>query len=190
MLRLMRREGIDVRPLQAACRQLVLNQNPTSSEQSWDSVPNLLYPALEPLIPRGILLEEFRALEVFARGQDEHHASGDCRVVRIVRDGRSVQVTLGTVLSMKGETHLSTLVLESFGRSRRFDLEHALPLFGGSETFPRKAPKTFVAQLRSLYVGMSRPTHHLCLAMNGARSKQQDLAALERAGWTVDRILA
>lgn len=190
LFRLLRREGIDIRPLQAACRRIVLNPNPTSSEENWDSVPNLLYPALEPLIPGGILMEEFRALEVFTRGQAGHHSSGDCRNVQIVRNGRSVQVTLGTVLSMKGETHLSTLVLESFGRSRRFDLEHALPLLSGREPFPRKASKTFVAQLRNLYVGMSRPTHHLCLAMNAARSTQQDLATLERAGWTVDRILA
>ncbi len=189
LLRVLRREGVDVRPIQTACRRLVLSPHLKGSEKAWSVVPDLLYPALEPLIEGGIPLEEFRALDVFAPGGEEHPASSDCRNVQIVRGDRSVQVTLGTVLSMKGETHLSTLVLESFGRSKRFDLEHALPLLSGSQPFPTKAPKTFVAQLRSLYVGMSRPTHHLCLAMNADRSKQQDLAALERAGWTVDRVL-
>lgn len=100
---------------------------------------------------------------------------------QVRRDDRLVEIEIGTVASMKGETHLATLVLESLGHpSRRFDLAEALPVLAGLKVRDPKISESVLSQFRNLYVGMSRPTSFLCLAVNQARVSTDCIAALQR----------
>lgn len=88
---------------------------------------------------------------------------------------------------MKGETHSASLVLESYGgNSRKFDVALGLEYIAG---MPSKAlaklPKTQQAQMRNLYVAMSRPTTLLCLAANENRVPQKIRDALAKKGWHI-----
>jgi DNA helicase-2/ATP-dependent DNA helicase PcrA len=96
---------------------------------------------------------------------------------------------MGTVAGMKGETHVASLVLESYGgRSRRFDIETALPVISGIESGFKKLSKLQQEQMRNLYVAMSRPTKLLCLAANEERVPQPVIDALEVKGWIIERV--
>tara|TARA_R110001583_G_C5483006_1_gene394007 strand:+ start:245 stop:664 length:420 start_codon:yes stop_codon:yes gene_type:complete len=91
---------------------------------------------------------------------------------------------------MKGETHLASLVLESYGgTSRRFDLQLVLPFIAGIGQNFDKLKATQQVQMRNLYVAMSRPTDFLCLAANESRIEAQTIAALLAKGWEIDYAL-
>ena len=106
---------------------------------------------------------------------------------QVKREDRLVEIEIGTVASMKGETHLATLVLESLGHpSRRFDLAEALPVLAGLKVRDPKISESVLSQFRNLYVSMSRPTSFLCLAVNQARVSADCIAALQRKGWQVE----
>lgn len=87
-------------------------------------------------------------------------------VFRYVRDGREVAIRLGSIHSVKGETHTATLVLETlWNRPNLVQLRDWLEgtrsgLAGGSG--PQKQQRE---RLKVHYVAMTRPTHLLCLAM-------------------------
>jgi hypothetical protein len=90
---------------------------------------------------------------------------------------------------MKGETHLATLVLESYGwPGKRFDVEEALPIIAGLSVRDPKLKESHLAQYRNLYVGMSRPTSFLCLAANAERVSDECKAALIGLGWVVRNV--
>ncbi|WP_217486119.1 hypothetical protein, partial [Burkholderia cenocepacia] len=51
-----------------------------------------------------------------------------------------------------------------------------------------KLPKTQQAQMRNLYVAMSRPTTLLCLAANDSRVPQKIRDALAKKGWQIQTV--
>lgn len=147
----------------------------------------IFYQYLHPLFPAEMTLAEFQALPVFAPPEKVPEQEVGQQRCRVTKDGRSVEVEIGTVASMKGETHLATLVLESLGHpSRRFDLQEALPVLAGLNTRDPKMKESVLSQFRSLYVGMSRPTSFLCLAVNQARVSADCVAALQQQGWAIE----
>ncbi|HBO5320607.1 hypothetical protein N1E52_05035 [Pseudomonas aeruginosa] len=121
---------------------------------------------------------------------DDEHADGELPTVcTVAHSGRELMYRLGTVAGMKGETHIASLVLESYGgTSRRFDLQMALPFIAGIGKKFDKLTVTQQAQMRNLYVAMSRPTQFLCLATNESRVDAQTLAALAAKGWDIDYV--
>gem|GEM_PF-6503382 len=147
----------------------------------------IFYQYLQPLFPAGMTFAEFQALPVFAPSEKEPAQEVDQQRCRVTKDGRSVEVEIGTLASMKGETHLATLVLESLGHpSRRFDLQEALPVIAGLNTRDPKMKESVLSQFRNLYVGMSRPSSFLCLAVNQARVSDDCLTALQQQGWAIE----
>lgn len=78
-----------------------------------------------------------------------------------------VEVELATVHSVKGETHIATLYLETcyYGKHEGERLSEQLkgiPIL--------KSPDTRISEsLKMAYVGMSRPIHLLCFAMHRSR---------------------
>lgn len=147
----------------------------------------IFYKYLQPLFPAGMTFAEFQTLPVFAPPEKQPEQEVDQQRCRVTKDGRSVEVEIGTVASMKGETHLATLVLESLGYpSRRFDLQEALPVLAGLNVRDPKMKESVLSQFRSLYVGMSRPTSFLCLAVNQARVSADCVTALQQQGWAIE----
>lgn len=169
-------------------RQLALSGEELCSDVQRDALIELLYRQLNQYLPEDLSLEKFKVLSVFEdvgeSGILNTSASARCE---ISFQGRSLNIGLGTVAGMKGETHAASLVMESYGgTSRKFDVTLGLEYIAGiSDKHISKLPKTQQAQMRNLYVAMSRPAKLLCLAANKNRVSQDLRDALLIKGWHI-----
>lgn len=185
LFRILRDADFDLPSLRLVCRSLVIDKASGQTHESRTAIIARLHEVLAPLLSDASQ-EEFAHLDVFSDLGDVEipppaRESSTCRVEH---DGRTVVVSVDTVAMTKGETHLATLYLESFGwPSRRFDVVEALGLITGRFTAKRKVPPSVKSQLRNVYVGLSRPTQFLCLAVNRERLDEEDSIALGEAGW-------
>jgi DNA helicase-2/ATP-dependent DNA helicase PcrA len=107
-------------------------------------------------------------------------------------DSPQVRIRLGSIHSVKGETHTATLVLDSFY------FEHHLSelkpwLLGmktGGSTVNKRGRTVFegsrmLGRLKLHYVAMTRPTHLLCIAMRKDAFVEEELSILADRGWTI-----
>ena len=108
------------------------------------------------------------------------------------RDGRSVDIRLGSVHSMKGQTHLATLLLSTYWHDH--SAKQMLPWLLGHKVNLNGAGTRDRVRLQHTYVAMTRPSHLVCLAI--PRSVLGDDAALNRhlailraRGWDVAEIV-
>ncbi|MDY0151194.1 MAG: UvrD-helicase domain-containing protein [Candidatus Cloacimonas sp.] len=78
-------------------------------------------------------------------------------------DGQDIRIEVSSVHAVKGETHTSTLLLDTFYRA--YDSTRLVRFFtsGGSVSDLRN--ESICKALRVAYVAMSRPTHLLCVAI-------------------------
>lgn len=189
LLRRLQEDCHDITPVRLLCRTLALDSGLGTSKASRAAVPALFYGALKELLPRELSLPDFAKLPVFEESCDAPEVELHQRICRVEHCGRRVDIQVGSVASMKGETHLATLVLESFGwPSRRFDLKLAMPVISGLEVRDPGMSEHQLAQFRNLYVGMSRPTSFLCLAANENRVSDDCRVALGAQGWLVEHL--
>lgn len=178
--------------LDALIRQLTLTGDQLCSVDQRGALLRLLYEGLAPYLPDDLEMETFMGLSVFDKPSAISNAAVAPSVAMcdVSDQGRSLQFDLGTVASMKGETHSASLVLESYGGiSRKFDVTLGLEYIAGMPSKPlNKLPKTQQAQMRNLYVAMSRPTTLLCLAANASRVPQTIRNALTGKGWQIETV--
>lgn len=118
----------------------------------------------------------------------EKEAPPPTNVHRVSLDGRTVDVHLGTIHSVKGQTHFATLLLET--HNYQHVLKFLLPWLRGEKHGGASAPaQRNRVRLRLAYVAMTRPSHLLCLALPesslGADDTQRMAArdALAAHGW-------
>lgn len=90
-----------------------------------------------------------------------------------------IKVKIGTVHSVKGETHTATLYLESYyfqdGRGKKaksFESQRLKEQFGGKAISPKAGDRT-KQSAKMVYVGFSRPTHLLCFAVHKDRLEEK-----------------
>lgn len=95
-----------------------------------------------------------------------------------------IEVKVDTVHGVKGETHKATLYLETY-YNRIHDLRKILPFIKGQYDNKIANQKTGQETLKVSYVGMSRPTHLLCLAMNSEGLTQSDIDEMSKNGWEI-----
>jgi hypothetical protein len=189
LLRRLQDAGIDTAPVRMLCRTLALESSLGASKAMRVQVPGLFYEALRGLLPAEQSLPHFGKLSVFAEPGDAPGAELEQRNCRVEHGGRQVRVEIGSVASMKGETHLATLVLESFGwPSRRFDLKLAMPVLAGLDVRAPRMADHQLALFRNLYVGMSRPTSFLCISANEGRVTDDCRRGLVARGWVVEHL--
>jgi hypothetical protein len=107
-------------------------------------------------------------------------------------DAPKVHVRLGSIHSVKGETHTATLVLESY--FHKHHLSELKPWLlgereGGSHQSARGKTvhegTRMLGRLKLHYVAMTRPTHLLCLAMHKGAFSGPELEQLTRRGWEI-----
>lgn len=181
--------GLDAKGVRLLCRELAVTPDLAATEAGRTKAVDLFTQYLQPLLPEGMTVAKFQELSVFEVPEQVPEQEVNQRLCQVKRDERFVEVEIGTVASMKGETHLATLVLESLGHpSRRFDLEEALPVLAGLSVRDPKMKESVLSQFRNLYVAMSRPTSFLCLAVNQKRVTAECLAALQEQGWNIDAL--
>lgn len=81
-----------------------------------------------------------------------------------IRDGNQIKIEISTVHGVKGQTHMATLYLETFHYD--YDITRIIEYL--KEKFMPPTQKRFRGNLRVTYVGMSRPSHLLCVAVHEA----------------------
>lgn len=97
-----------------------------------------------------------------------------------------VEIKVGSIHSVKGETHTATLVLDTF-----YVKHHLLmlkPWLLGAKSGGGSEKKTLLSRLRQHYVAMTRPSHLLCLAMREDYLTKSDMDQLKTLGWRVARV--
>lgn len=167
---------------------LVLGARHPGRDNDRSDLVEWLYGRVKLLLPPAMTLEAFAALGAFE--VPEQPAPGEsASSCTVSHAGRDVVIGLGTVASMKGQTHVASLLLESYGgKSKRFDLAMALPYIAGVGKNLAKLSDTQKVQLRNVYVAMTRPTHYLCLAANEARVAPDVIDAIEQRGWHIETL--
>ena len=99
-------------------------------------------------------------------------------------DAPQVKIRLGSIHSVKGETHTATLVLDSFYHGHH--LKELKPWLLGNKTGAGTGKKIegirMRRRLRLHYVAMTRPAHLLCLAMRRDALDDVEIGILRTRG--------
>lgn len=103
-----------------------------------------------------------------------------------------VEIRLGSIHSVKGETHTATLVLDSFFYDHHLSelKPWLLGIKSGGSSVDRRGVTVsegnrMLGRLKLHYVAMTRPTHLLCMAMRKDVFADAELELLIRRGWHI-----
>ncbi|OHY82024.1 UvrD-helicase domain-containing protein [Marinobacter sp. AC-23] len=97
-----------------------------------------------------------------------------------------LKIKVGSIHSVKGETHTATLVLDTFYHGSHFKALKPWLLGkknGGSNIKPRDTQR-----LKLHYVAMTRPSKILCIAIRMDEFKSKEVDLLKSQGWCVARV--
>lgn len=100
----------------------------------------------------------------------------------------TVEVRLGSIHSIKGETHTATLVCETYYRAHH--LASLRDWLVGKNCGGEKLSDLAQSRLKLHYVAMTRPTHLLCIGMREDALKPKDIEALKSRRWRVGRVMS
>lgn len=95
-----------------------------------------------------------------------------------------IEIEVSTIHSVKGETHTATCYLETF--CYKYDIKRIMDYMKGQYTEPTQ--KRIKQNLKMAFVGMSRPSHLLCVAIHRDSISTQE-EDLRRSGWDVNNDL-
>jgi len=128
----------------------------------------------------------FLAYPLLLDNKPEHtHQTRHINMYSVESGERKVNIRLGSIHSVKGETHTATLVLETYNKAHH--LKMLLPYI--KSTPNKKINEALEKRLKLHYVAMTRPSHLLCLAMKKStfekdgKINQKYIAALKKHGW-------
>jgi hypothetical protein len=96
----------------------------------------------------------------------------------------NLKIQASTIHGVKGETHTATLYLETsyYG----YDILRIIEYMKGNHKIIDK--KRTIENLRVSYVGMSRPSHLLCVAVHKEHIRDHEKGLVD-AGWQIDEEL-
>ena len=113
-------------------------------------------------------------------------------IYRVNSADGSIDIQLGSIHSVKGQTHLATLLLTTYwyGPSAR----HMMPWLLGQRVNGNNAGIRDIQRLLSTYVAMTRPSHLLCLALPRSivgddQAADATITTLRGRGWRVAEII-
>lgn len=100
----------------------------------------------------------------------------------------NVNIRLSSIHAEKGKTHAATLILETYNRTHF--VNKLLPWLEGRASAAKRPNEVAKKSMMLMYVGMTRPTHMLCLAMRKStmgegKAETKRRAALQQAGWAI-----
>jgi len=93
---------------------------------------------------------------------------------------RHVEIKLGSIHSVKGQTHLATLLLETYFRTH--DVKKVLPLLEG-KAVKSTAPQT--ERMAFNYVALTRADGMVCIALPEFEVSKTDQCLLRANGWNI-----
>ncbi|WBX80333.1 UvrD-helicase domain-containing protein [Virgibacillus salarius] len=99
----------------------------------------------------------------------------------VSESGENIIINIDTIHGVKGETHTATLYLETFSYAYEFDNGKIIDFLKGNHTEPKKRQEQM---LKLAYVGMSRPSHLLCVAIREEALEGHELDLID-LGWDI-----
>lgn len=120
----------------------------------------------------------------FINSSDLETASEDAQrssnIYKYSSGTNEIDIEVSTIHSVKGETHTATCYLETFFYD--YDIKRIMAYMKGEYVIPTQ--KRIIQNLKVAFVGMSRPSHLLCVAVH-----QNSIAGheetLRRNGWNI-----
>lgn len=100
----------------------------------------------------------------------------------------TVNIEIGTIHSVKGETHTATLYLETYyfnDSGKSYESQRLIEQLKGNRICADCGIRV-KESLKMAYVGMSRPTDLLCLAIHKSRIAAGDFAELQNSWDIID----
>jgi DNA helicase-2/ATP-dependent DNA helicase PcrA len=111
--------------------------------------------------------------------------SGEGNSAYIYEEGNNrIKIEVSTIHNVKGETHTATCYLETYYHD--YDIKRIINYLSGNYISP--ANKIIEQNLRMAFVGMSRPSHLLCVATHWDHIAGHK-KALMRNGWEINKEL-
>jgi len=109
-------------------------------------------------------------------------------VYHVVEGNRRVDIRLGSIHSVKGQTHLATMILNTYWHDH--SSKRILPWLLGTRVNENGANSQDRKRLLQTYVAMTRPTHMVCFAVprfvfGNDESIVQHATTLIERGWRV-----
>ena len=99
----------------------------------------------------------------------------------------SLPIRYDSIHAVKGETHAATLVVETF--ARQHDLKELLPVLTAAQHGSQMRDSAR-GHCKRVFVGMSRPSHLLCLAISAQHINDAQIKALVANGWKIEKVRA
>ena len=121
----------------------------------------------------------------YSESNGDHNDIAQAGAANIYRSASGREIEIGTIHSVKGETHDATLVLET--KNHQFDLE----TLSGRLAFMENGLISGTRKqkfARQLYVAASRPRRLLCMAAHQDRVQPDVRTQLEQHGWIVQLV--
>lgn len=122
--------------------------------------------------------------------EDQNQDRGSSRqrdnLFRYPAENPRVQIRVGSIHSVKGETHTATLVLDTYFHGHH--LATLKPWLLGRTAGKGKEHKRNLSRLKQHYVAMTRPTHLLCLAMREDAFTEEEILLLQDRSWRIARL--
>ena len=120
-------------------------------------------------------------------------ADAGANVFRVSNGNGNIDIRLGSIHSVKGQTHLATLLL-STNWHRQHSAIQIMPWLLGSKANRASAGKRDLQRLLQSYVAMTRPSHLLCLAvprsaLGEGKTADRTVAVLKGKGWRLAEIV-
>lgn len=108
-------------------------------------------------------------------------------IYRVSGDNGIIDIRLGSIHSVKGQTHFSTLLLSTYWRGH--SSKRIMPWLLGEKKNGKDAGKQDMQRLLHTYVAMTRPSHLLCIAipqsaLGTGDSVETNARTLRSKGWT------
>ena len=125
------------------------------------------------------------ARDFLAAAEDEvPPTQGEANCLDVAIGERTVHIKLGSIASVKGETHDATLVVQTKLNSTS-DVKTALSIAAEIQARPTSTTPLLLRAATNVFVGATRPRHLLCLAMPADDLKGKLLAAVAGWGWRI-----
>ncbi len=127
---------------------------------------------------------EWRAMENW--GQPTSQSRPRDNIFQYPAENPRVHIRVGSIHSVKGETHTATLVLDTF--YHKHHLATLKPWLLQQKSGKGTEKRRNLSRLKQHYVAMTRPSHLLCLAIREDAFSIEELTHLKSIRWRVGRV--
>lgn len=104
-------------------------------------------------------------------------------LITFLENEKNIDIEVSSIHGVKGETHTATLYLETFYHD--YDIKRIIEYLKGKHT--KTTAKRKLQNLKMTYVGITRPSHLLCIAIRKETIEGHE-EELKTAGWEIEYV--